>query len=186
MKAKQEITIREKAAIELYIRGIITRKPELYKIAYSDSLEQVENLAHLPSSATRWFASEKMQVALREAEAIYKDQARRERERIEAEIMAIVQRDKSTEGDQRDGMVDYSKPANQLRKLNELIHSAPDQKDELDALKVLIAQTSREPQERSPEGRQVHAYLPLSCYDCPLYLNAKSSRQKVDIKNVKN
>ena len=71
------------------------------------------------------------------------------------------------------GLVDYSDPRNQLRKLNSLINGSKDAGETLDALKVMISKQSDLAPEKKTEP-PVRVYVPLSCDACPLYKDAKA------------
>lgn len=66
-------------------------------------------------------------------------------------------------------LIDYSDPQQQRRKLNELVNTAEDQKEALDALKTIIA-TQKDDRDAARERKQIQAYLPVKCKSCPLYL----------------
>lgn len=78
---------------------------------------------------------------------------------------------------QKEKNIDYSDPANQARKLNELVNSADDPGEALDALKVIIS-TQKADREAARDKKAVGAYVPITCYDCPLYLEAKNKLSK--------
>ncbi len=169
---KNELTIRERAAALLFIHGLETSPARLYTIAHRGSLEAVEALSDLRATASRWFHSAKVQDFVQREKAAYDAQKATERKGVEAEVLARVQAqgDNSLDGA---GLVDYSRPANQLAKLNSLINGSRDAGETLDALKVMIAKQS----ELAPEVRRenpVRVYLPLACHDCPLYKREKS------------
>ena len=73
--------------------------------------------------------------------------------------------------------VDYSSPAAQQAKLNELVNTADDPGEALDALKVII-QSQKADRDAAKEGRVQRVYLPVSCTDCPLYLKARKKVEK--------
>lgn len=73
--------------------------------------------------------------------------------------------------------VDYSSPAAQQAKLNELVNTADDPGEALDALKVII-QSQKADRDAAKEGRVQRVYLPVSCTDCPLYLKARKKGAK--------
>ena len=73
--------------------------------------------------------------------------------------------------------VDYSSPAAQQAKLNELVNTADDPGEALDALKVII-QSQKADRDAAKEGRVQRVYLPVSCTDCPLYLKARKKGEK--------
>lgn len=165
------MTLREKAAAVLYVYGIETSPAKLYTIAHPGSLETVEALADIRAVASRWIRSQKvLEYVQRERAALEARQAQ-ERKRIESETLARVQaeRDDSLAGD---GLVDYSVPSNQLRKLNTLINGSKDSGEALDALKVMIAKQSELAPASRPE-KTPRVYLPLTCHECPLYLEKK-------------
>ena len=73
--------------------------------------------------------------------------------------------------------VDYSSPAAQQAKLNELVNTADDPGEALDALKVII-QSQKADRDAAKEGRVQRVYLPLTCDSCPIYekLRKKSAK----------
>lgn len=73
--------------------------------------------------------------------------------------------------------VDYTNPKNQADKLNELINTADDPGEALDALKVII-QSQRADRESAKEGKQTRVYIPINCADCPLYQDIKTKNLK--------
>ena len=73
--------------------------------------------------------------------------------------------------------VDYSSPAAQQAKLNELVNTADDPGEALDALKVII-QNQKADRDAAKEGRVQRVYLPISCDSCPLYQKARKKVQK--------
>lgn len=174
MKGLKTITLRERAAVMLYIEGAIKSKPDLYRVAYAGSSTEVESLADISATATRWFSSKKIQEFLASQKAICEEKRRKERKVIEAEILAHVP-DKQKDASSR--IVDYSNPENQRKKLNELVNSASDPGEALDALKVIIS-GQRDDKQAAREQRQVRAYLPLMCDECPLYIREKSKITK--------
>lgn len=74
-------------------------------------------------------------------------------------------------------LVDYSNPDAQREKLNELVNTADDPGEALDALKVII-QTQKADRDAAKEGRTQRVYLPLSCDSCPLYEKARKKHTK--------
>ncbi len=74
-------------------------------------------------------------------------------------------------------IVDYSDPTNQARKLNELVNTANDPGEVLDALKVII-QTQKADREAARDQKTVRAYLPLSCNSCPFLEKARKKGSK--------
>ena len=74
-------------------------------------------------------------------------------------------------------IIDYTNPENQTRKLNELINTASDAGEALDALKVII-QGQKADRDAAKEGKTVRAYLPVMCSGCPLYEKAAAKGEK--------
>ena len=78
--------------------------------------------------------------------------------------------------------VDYSDPKNQAQKLNELVNTASDPGEALDALKVIIS-SQKADREAAKERKTVQVYLPLTCDACPLRQRAKDRAAKRDGKS---
>lgn len=172
---KNEITIREMAAARLLVYGLEKSPARLYQVAHPGALETVAGLSDLPATASRWLRSKKIQAFIETEQAALDAKREKDRKRIEAETLARIQSAK--EGTQLAGHVDYSVPANQLRKLNELINSAGDPSEALDALKVLISKQNELAPEKRTE-RPIRAYVPITCTECPLYAEAKAKIAK--------
>ena len=173
MQMKNKITIREQSAVRLHIYMDGEVSPSLlYKVAHPGSIETVEAISDLPAVASRWWRSRKIQDFYTAEKALYDARKDAERKRIEAETTTRIQAEKAGHLD-RAGLIDFSIPENQRRKLNEIINGTADAGEALDALKVLIAKQG----ELAPVERKetpVRVYLPLSCSDCPLYAKAKA------------
>ena len=133
------------------------------------------SLKALPSAATHWYQSERVRNFIEAERAAYQARKMKERERIEQEVIERQKEGQTT----KKKFVDYSDPVNQRQKLNELINTATDPDEVLDALKVLISQGVKLPPE-NPNGnqRQIRAYLPLNCRECPLYIEAEKKLKK--------
>lgn len=69
---------------------------------------------------------------------------------------------------------DFTKPENQKELLNEIINTATDSKDKLDAVKVIIS-GQRDDRQAAKEQKQVRFYLAQRCYECPLYQSFKDN-----------
>lgn len=166
---KNEITIRERAAAVLYVYGVETSPAKLYAVAHPGSLETVEGLADIRAGASRWIRSRKIQEFIQRERAALDARQAQERKRIESDVLARVQaeKDDSITGE---GEIDFSDPANQLRKLNSLINCSKDAGEALDALKVMIAKQQELAPEKQRKEKTVKFYRPLDCRDdCPLY-----------------
>lgn len=142
---------------------------ELYLLSHPES-----KAATVGSIASRWKNSARVQQYFQE---INEQQETRIKKRIAA---AIEEDRRSNEPKQperaRDvsGLIDYSDPAQQRRKLNELVNTAEDTKEALDALKTIIA-TQKDDRDAARERKQVTTYLPVRCNSCPLYQERKKS-----------
>ena len=72
---------------------------------------------------------------------------------------------------QTDKYTDFSKPENQFKKLNELVNTATDSAETLDALKVIMS-AQKADREAARDGKVVKCYIPITCKDCKLYQKA--------------
>lgn len=176
MALKKELTDREKFVLRAAVALGEDSTSLLFRLAYDGSEADLASLRALPSTASHWFATPKVQAFIEAERAAYQARKMKERERIEQEVN---QRQKEGQTTTKRRFVDYSDPVNQREKLNELINEASDPDEALDALKVLIAQGGKLPPE-NPNGnqRQIRAYLPLNCRECPLYIEAESKLKK--------
>ena len=170
----KNLSEREKAAIHLHIYGGVNNWPLLYRIAVPDSFPD-ESLKGLSDLASKWKRSPKIQTYLQtvqEQKFLYEQKIKAAA--IETGDNVRTNSDMST---QKEKNIDYSDPANQARKLNELVNSADDPGEALDALKVIIS-TQKADREAARDKKAVGAYVPITCYDCPLYLEAKNKLSK--------
>lgn len=160
-----KLTEREKAVVQLQIlSGEQFRLQDLYKIAYSGSCEDAEKLADPAASASRWWRSKRVQEYFFEQKATYDARRAEERGRMEEDIRRQLE---LAEKGKENAYVDYSDPKNMLEKLNEVINEAQDPGDALDGIKLLLNSGIRG--DEISRNNQVRAYLPLNCYQCPLY-----------------
>ena len=170
----KNLSEREKAAIHLHIYGGVNNWQLLYRIAVPDSFPD-ESLKGLSDLASKWKRSPKIQTYLQtvqEQKFLYEQKIKAAA--IETGDNVRTNSDIST---QKEKNIDYSDPANQARKLNELVNSADDPGEALDALKVIIS-TQKADREAARDKKAVGAYVPITCYDCPLYLEAKNKLSK--------
>ena len=116
-------------------------------------------------SVSHWKNSNKVQEVLKEAQD---EIAKRVQATSEKSAKNPEERD-SAQNSEIKRIVDYSDPAEQRRKLNELVNQAEDSREVLDALKTIIS-TQKDDREAAREKKQVRVYLPLRCKACPLYL----------------
>ena len=171
-KQMRDITIREKAAIQLYLskNGKISPS-EIYRVAYSESLERVNALKDLPACANRWFRGKKVQEYLQSQLLLKKDKEERLKEEIEADVVRRIQASPSGVG-LVEG-VDYSNPDNRRKLYTQIINrSKDDPKTQLDAAKM-FEQIQKDDREAPREQKQSRVYLPLRCEACLLYIKAR-------------
>lgn len=179
MQTKQELTKREEAVLRLYVlTGETMQIKQLFRLAYDGGEEDINRLSSLPSLATRWMKSHRVAQFLETQRAAERERKDKERMRIESEILArVAGKGKAEQHPKFPKFIDYSKPENQVRKLNELINTAKSPDSALDALKIAIArQEELAPAKRSSE-RASRVYLPLRCEKCPLYEQEKEKLQ---------
>ena len=174
----KRLTQAEIAAIYYHVFGNCSDWIQLYAIA--DNLPNADNINR--STVYKWKNSAKIVDLIRDLqrrksdlldEAVTKAMNERNEDR-QTEIQTDRERVR-TENDTKNGrpkFIDFSRPENQTAKLNELVNTASDPGEALDALKVII-QGQRADRDAAKEGRIVRAYLPVSCTDCPLYEKAK-------------
>lgn len=162
------LTEREKAALYYHFFAGCNDWPLLFRIAdntpFDDKLKDSKNLSDY---ASKWKRSEKVITFLRNLQTETTIKEYQKRQEIEKDFGESVR----TEDEQKRGkaaFVDYSNPENQRKKLNELVNSANDPGEALDALKVIIS-GQKDDRQAAREQKQVRAYLPLTCQDCPLY-----------------
>lgn len=158
---------REKAALYYHLFTGCKDWREIYLIATDQPINEARKDVNLSAYSSRWKTSGKVQDFLameRDKRAVWEA---RERERIEQDIKSAGESVRK-DGKQKTGFVDYSNPENQRKKLNELVNSANDPGEALDALKVIIS-GQKDDRQAAREQKQVRAYLPLTCQDCPLY-----------------
>ena len=181
MAGKQaEITTREKAAV---IYHIVTGEPwtECYKIASRESFEKINNSKYLSRYSTSWKQSHKIQVYAEEIAAILDNKRKKEiNEAIEKEARKRGEESEHNQNRKKNDsdIIDYSDPKNRQRLYNEIIATAKDDpKTRLDAAKV-FEQVQRDDREAAKAQKQSRVYLPLTCYDCPLYNKARKKPTK--------
>lgn len=175
----KELTIREKAAIALYLTENKVRTSDLYLVGHKKSSEEVAGMKHLDSCASHWFSSPPVQEYIRTRSLRMADDQAKEREAMRRELLSELHADSGRSGA---GIIDYSDPLNREKLYNEVIaRSADDPKTQLDAAKMFeqIQKDNREA--ASTRQRQSRVYLPLRCESCPLYQKA-SEELKTQIK----
>lgn len=173
----EKLTTRQQAGLHALATGLVKTWKEAYLIASDKSTADVENLAALPSLVTRWKQKNDTQQAFKEITNIVNDHDAKNREkgRQEERDRQNAEGSEGTDGQpgrKKAGKIDYSDPANQTAKLNELINTADDPGEALDALKVII-QTQKADRDAAKAQKTVQYYRPLRCNECPLYENAR-------------
>ena len=181
---RKELTNREKAAILAHKLGIIPTAKAAY-LAAQDKAEKDIAVGSLNSYASRFFSNPEVKefsqfvdryLADRESDA-----RARGKEEAKREIYASMEIEGEQGGSDRTKSdqpkpVDYYDPANQRRQINRIIaESSDDPKTQLDAIKA-IQQTQRDDRQAAQDRRQVQAFLPLRCQNCPLYERAKPKK----------
>ena len=181
------LTKRENAIIYALASGVIESWSEAYILAHQKPEEEIRKQTALYSTVTRWKQNPVIVNAYNSALALIKareDKIREESQRTgtqdpkdEEKSPGDNVRTESKHGRKLAGSVDYTNPAEQARKLNELVNNAEDPGEALDALKVIIA-SQKADRESAREGKRVVFYTPLRCKDCPLYEKARAKREK--------
>lgn len=186
------ITEREKAAIRYGLAYGVTNRVQLYKIAYDGTQEKLDSISDIRAVATRWYHSQKIQDFIETERKEWEIRQQRIRSEIRVEVEAQVREEMRTGKRDKDGITDYSDPRNQLRKLNQIISTASDSAEVLDAIKVLNAKQSQTVLEdvKSEAKKRVLAYIPIVCgysgsvAGCILYDLAKQSMQKITAQHL--
>ena len=167
----KRLTPGEIAAVYYHVFGGCQDWTLLYAIADGIKDKQVYDINR--NTVSKWKGMDKITNLCQDLEKRKKEmeQAKEkepEEDRVRIEKTPILKNSK---------FVDYSSPAAQQAKLNELVNTAADPGEALDALKVII-QGQKADREAAREGRTVRAYLPQACNDCPLYQKARKKGQK--------
>lgn len=175
----KNITEREKAVLYYHIFGGVTDWNLLYLLADNGN----GNGETIPQLVSKWKHSQKVENALTEIRQKWALITAEFQEKGKAiareEIIKAGESKRTKTGNEKpiNEPIDYTNPTNQTKKLNELINTATDQSEVLDALKVIIS-SQRADKESAKQGRQVRAYVPINCTDCPLYQDIKQKNLK--------
>ena len=187
------ITLREKAAIYALVSGALETWTDCFVVAMQDHEDVVRRRGGLATMVARWKARQDIKDLYLNAQRFYIDKADQAVEKWKREnpthkdtekggnedapgvLGDNVRTEPQTPGGRK--TVDYTDPKNQARKLNELINRADNTGEALDALKVII-QTQKADRDAARDGRQVRAYIPMGCNDCPLYQRAAQKAKK--------
>lgn len=164
----KKLTDREKAAIYWHIFGGVDDWKALYLAALDEPYTGPEK--NLSDFASKWKRTPKIQAYIETVrESRFKIlQAAQQKgfEEGRAAVMDNVHTEPAN-GARSTKFVDYSDPANQARKLNELVNTADDPGEALDALKVIM-QAQKADREAAKDNKIARFYLPLQCSGCPL------------------
>lgn len=180
----KKITGPEIAAIWYHVFSGSDNWREIYAMA--DGIKDPEQIEKINRSTIyQWRNSEKVQKLIREAERAKFELIQAERakgiEEGKKEIIDSVHTNSATSPDVpkygTSKFVDYSDPRAQRDKLNQLVNTADDPGEALDALKVIIS-SQKADREAAKEGKVARAYLPETCDACPLYQKARKKGVK--------
>lgn len=173
------LTTREKAAIYWHVATGRKQWKETYLAAQDKPVAEAEKSPHLDTYVSRF----KQRPAVKEYAENLQYKFRKDQEDHDAEIIRRYEEEKRRQEEKEGrngrngqgaqaGPVDYTDPKQQRRKLNELVNSATDQRETLDALKTIISM-QKDDRDAAREQKTVRAYLPMTCTGCPLYQKAK-------------
>jgi hypothetical protein len=177
MVYNRELSKNERAAICALICGIIDNWTDCYLIGAGKTANDLPGKNSLNTTVSRWRNSAKVV---------------KEYERQTAELATRIKGNplnsgnsenekRLSEGDNKEhtkngkrAQIDYTRPENQRTLLNDLINTADDQKDKLDALKTII-QAQKDDKQAAKDNQIQRFYSPLRCSGCPLYQKAKKN-----------
>lgn len=166
----KELTIREKSAIAYALIFEDASPSDLLRLSRDCPISETDKLKHLPSSATHFWQSERIQSYLNERKAILAAKDERIRQEGRDEALKGMERRPGQAVDS----LDYSDPIARKRLYNDIItQSKGDPKTQLDAAKM-FENIQKDDREAAKAQKQSRVYLPLTCHNCPLYLKAKS------------
>ena len=172
---------KEKAVLTMHVFLGCEDWRKMYILSDDKPAEENEKLKYIDTYVSRWKNTPKVKQYVAELQKIKTEQeiriADKAREEERQRIHEESERGESARNSGKTRLIDYSDPKEQQRKLNELVNTAQDQKEALDALKTIIA-TQKDDRDAAKERKTVTAYLPLLCYQCPLYLKAQEKQPK--------
>jgi len=164
----KKLTDREKAAIFWHIFGGVDDWKALYLAALDEPYTGPEK--NLSDFASKWKRTPKIQDYLQAVQEIrFKILQAAQQKGFEEGRAAVLDNvhTETANGARSTKFVDYSDPANQARKLNELVNTADDPGEALDALKVIM-QAQKADREAAKDNKIARYYIPLQCSGCPL------------------
>ena len=177
------LTEPEKTAIIALEYGFLQDWPSAYVAAIAEDPETVRSNPYFHDYVSKWKRTAKVQnyvLYVKRQKALKEEDLIRKAQQQEEEFKSW--NDESEKGIERTKKeqtrreIDYTDPNEQRKKLNQLIRDATDPGDALDALKVIIT-GQRDDRQAAREGRQVRAYLPMICHNCPLYQAQKAKTE---------
>ena len=174
-------TPREKAIIFAFAAGYIDSWLDCYRLSREKPTPEPDGqeLKNARTIVTRWKQREDIKQAYESAqtflhlhdETIARKAADEVRKQMEEEESETGPADNNRTQKRTKSRIDYSDPKAQTDKLNELINTADDPGEALDALKVII-QTQKADREAARSQKSVIYYRPIRCNQCKLYLKA--------------
>ena len=186
-KAEQQVTPRQKAAIYALAAGVLADWKEAFIAAHEGRTIEAREKAKSYANVAHWKARKAIQDFY--AECVDTITTARAAERLKGQEEGRRKADEENEGRREESeptetqkktrdeiRIDYYDPANQRRQINRIIaESSGDPKTQLDAIKA-IQQTQRDDRQAAQDRRQVQAFLPLRCQNCPLYERQKAKK----------
>lgn len=168
------LTEREKAALYYHVFGGLQDWRTIYKVADAKT-DGKQEIKFLDIYISKWKNSDKVrrfietlqkQKADNEAEERNKGRTQERERREESEHTGGEEKPKVSQ------IIDYSDPKNRQHLYNRVIAEAKnDPKTQLDAAKM-FEQIQKDDREAAKAQKQNRVYLPLRCYECPLYQKA--------------
>jgi hypothetical protein len=172
----QDLTLSEKVAICGLVCGVVDNWADCYLIGAGKYGDLSVNRNNLRPTVSRWKNSAKV---VKE----YEKQMAEFTTRIKGNPLnsgnsedekRLSEGDKEHTKNGKRAQIDYTRPENQRTLLNDLINTADDQKDKLDALKTII-QAQKDDRQAAKDNQIQRFYSPLRCSSCPLYQKANKN-----------
>lgn len=173
------LTEREKAALYYMVFGHVDDWRQVYKIA--DPTNDKGEVKYFDQYVSNWKNSDKVQAFIKRIQKEKDDNDAEQRNQGREQERNRSEDNERTEGNttpQIKTNIDYSDPKNRQRLYNEVIaRSKDDPKTQLDAAKM-FEQIQKDDREAAKVQKQQRIYLPLTCYDCPLYNKRRKQTTK--------
>jgi hypothetical protein len=177
-------TEREKALIFAMAAGGVEGWKEAFILSRETADPVSKKAGNLSSIVSRWKQRPDIVKAYENAIKILQDRDEKNRQagRMEAQEERQQEDETGTQDNNRTqkrktARIDYSDPKAQTDKLNELINTADDPGEALDALKVIIS-TQKADREAARSQKSVIYYRPIRCKQCKLYQKAGEKARK--------